>query len=256
VKLVERALNSVAALWHQSGILYERIGQPEVAEDAYRKSLQIEVRVGDIAGQARTLMQLGNLYAVLVRLEEAAAFYGLAMDKYVEIQNIAGEGRARSNLAESLRRLGRLDEARQEILRAIECKAQFGLASEPWASWRVLEQIEMDAGNITAAEEAKRKAIASYLAYRQQGGENHFDDGRICLEVTESLLAGDSAGAATWLQKLASDPQLPAGLRLFIQALQAIVAGSRDRILANTPGLDYTMAAEILFLLETLEKPR
>ena len=43
-------------------------------------------------------------------------------------------------------------------------------------------------------------------------------------------------------------------LRPFIQALQAIVAGSRDRTLADAPELDHTMAAEILFLIETLEK--
>jgi hypothetical protein len=38
-----------------------------------------------------------------------------------------------------------------------------------------------------------------------------------------------------------------------IPALQAIVAGSRDRTLADAADLDYTMAAEILFLIETLE---
>ena len=38
--------------------------------------------------------------------------------------------------------------------------------------------------------------------------------------------------------------------------LQAIVAGSRDRTLADAPELNYSMAAEILFLIETLEKLR
>ena len=47
---------------------------------------------------------------------------------------------------------------------------------------------------------------------------------------------------------------MPAWFRPFIHALQAIVAGSRDRTLADAPDLDYTMAAEILFLIETLEK--
>ena len=37
-------------------------------------------------------------------------------------------------------------------------------------------------------------------------------------------------------------------------ALQAIVAGSRDRTLADAPSFSPTMAAEILFLIETLEK--
>ena len=38
----------------------------------------------------------------------------------------------------------------------------------------------------------------------------------------------------------------------FIGALQAVVAGSRDPALADQPELDYTMAAEILLLIETL----
>lgn len=106
-----------------------------------------------------------------------------------------------------------------------------------------------------AAAKAKRKAIACYLAYRRDGGENHDAPGRICLAVTQSLLAGDPAQAASLLQQ-----QLPrfeaAGFGGFIRALQAIVAGRRDRTLADAPDLSFDMAAEILFLLETLAKPR
>ena len=52
----------------------------------------------------------------------------------------------------------------------------------------------------------------------------------------------------------------PAG-RGALKALAAIPAscgtlGSRDRTLADAPDLSYTMAAEILFLIETLEKRR
>ena len=125
--------------------------------------------------------------------------------------------------------------------------------SEPWKTWNILADIETDAGNPTAAAEAKRKAIECYLAYRRDGGENHDADGRICLAVTEPLLAGDPAAAASLLQQLAADPKA-AWLRPFIGALQAIVAGSRDRTLADAPDLHYTMAAEILFLLDKLEK--
>jgi tetratricopeptide (TPR) repeat protein len=248
--------NTVAVSWHQTGMVYQVAEQPEAAEDAYRKSLAISVRLGNVAGQAGTLVQLGNLYDnALGRIEESAAFSRQAADKSVEIGDIANEGRARGNLADALRKLGRSDEARQEILRAIECKAQFGHASEPWKAWSILAKIETDAGNATAGE-ANRRATAYYLAYRRDGGENHYLDGRICLDVTQSLLAGDPAAATSRLQELAARPQLSAGIRLFIRVLQSIVGGSRDRTLADTPGLDYVMAAEILFLLETLEKPQ
>ena len=51
---------------------------------------------------------------------------------------------------------------------------------------------------------------------------------------------------------MAADPKA-AGRHAFIQALQAIVAGSRDRSLADAPDLGHTMAAELLLLIETLE---
>jgi len=182
------------------------------------------------------------------------AFLRQAADKYSEVGDAAGEGRARSNIAEALRKLRRLDEARQEIRRAIECKAPFGHAAQLWKTWDILADIETDAGNPAAAAEARAKAIACYLAYRRDGGENHDTEGRIALAVTQSLLAGDPASAASLLQQVAADPDLPSHARTFIRALQAIVAGSRDRTLADAPDLPYDGAAEILFLIETLEK--
>jgi tetratricopeptide (TPR) repeat protein len=244
---------SVAIAWHQVGMVYEAAGQLEAAENSYREALAIKVRLGDVTGQATTLGQLGNLYGVLNRPEEAAAFDRQAADKYVETRDLASEGRARNNLAIRLMQLRRFDEARQEVRRSIECKAQAGHAAMPWTSWAILAKIETDAGNPTAAAEANHKAIACYVAYRRDGGENHNTDGRICLAVTKFLLGGDQAQAATMLQQLAANPDA-AWFLPFVRVLQAIVTGRRDRTLANAPGLDYTMAAEVLLLLETLKK--
>jgi tetratricopeptide (TPR) repeat protein len=246
----------VALYWHQTGIAHQGAEQPEAAEDAYRQSLAISVRLGDVAAQACRLAQLGALYLeALNRSEEAVSFFHQAADRFVEIGDVANEGITRNNLAEALRKLRRLDEARQELRRAIECKEALGHAGSVWDTWAVLADIEIDAGNPAAAEEARAKAIAGYLAYRRDGGENQDTAGRISLAVTQSLLAGDAAAAASLLQELAANPDF-AWLRSFIQALQAIVAGSRDCALADAPELDYSMAAEILFLIETLEKPR
>lgn len=244
---------SVAVIWQQTGMVHQQAGQPQAAEDAYRKSLAIKVRLGDVAGQANTLNQLGNLYLNnLDRPEDAAGFYRQAANMYAEGRDAANEGAARNNIANTLLQLRRLDEARQEIRRAIDCNAQFGHASQPWKSWAILTLIETDAGNTTAAAEAKGKAIASYLAYRRDGGENHDGPGRISLAVTQALCSGEPAQAATLLQQLAAAPEA-AGLLPFIGALQAVVAGSRDPALADQPELDYTMAAEILLLIESLE---
>lgn len=246
---------SVAGSWHQVGTLYQEVGQPEAAEDAYRKSLALKVRLGDVAGQALTLGQLGSFYDdVLGRPEEAVAFLRQAADKYAELGDEGSEGRTRNNLGDTLRKLRRFEEARQEIRRAIEIRAQFGRASQLWTTWNILQQIEIADGNPIAAAEAKRKAVECFLAHRRDGGENHYSDGRVCLAVTQALLAGEPAAAASLLQQLSANNDLPAWLRPFIEALQAIVAGSRDRMLADNPELDYSMIAEILFLIETLEQ--
>jgi tetratricopeptide (TPR) repeat protein len=245
---------SVATTWHQIGIVYQKSGQPELAEDAYRKSLAIKVRLGDVAGQSRTLTELGNLYDdALDRPEEAASFYRRAVEKSVEIGDTAQEGRGRNNLAITLSKLQRYEEARREIHRAIDCNSRFGHAAAPWMSWHVATRIEVALGNRAAVAEARRETIASYLAYRRDGGENHFIDGRISVKVTQLLLAGSPTDAAERLQHLAANPDATGPLRAFVQALQAVVAGSRDRALADAPDLNYTMAAEILLLMETLE---
>jgi tetratricopeptide (TPR) repeat protein len=244
--------STVAGLWHLTGRAYQNA---EAAQDAYRKSLAIRVRLNDIAGQAASLGQLGILYdAGLGRPEEAAALFRQAADKYIEIGDIAGEGRQRTNLAITLRGLGRVDEARREAHRAIECKKQFGHALQPWTSWAILAEIETDARIRVAAMEAKRKAVAAFLAYRRDGGENHTYAGRLSLAVTQALLGGDAAGVASDLQQLAADPDLHAGYHPFLSALQAVVAGSRDRALADSEDVNYMQAAEILFLIETLEQ--
>jgi tetratricopeptide (TPR) repeat protein len=245
---------SVAAIWHQTGAVYRDQGEAEAAEDAYHKSLAIKVRLGSVAGQAKTLNELGILYSGLGQLEEVAAFFQQAVDKSVESHDISSEGYYRHNLADTLRNLKRFDEARQEIGRAIECDAQFGRATDPWKTWALLESIETDVGDPAAAAEAKRKAIACYLAYRRDGGENHDAEGRISFAVTKSLLTGDAATAHSFLQQLAVDPNWTGSLGAYPRALQVIVAGSRDRTLADAPDLNYGMATEILFLIETLEK--
>ncbi len=189
---------------------------------------------------------------VLERSEEAAAFHRQAADKYVEIGDDASEGRARSNLGHTLCKLRRFDEAREEIRRGLECGAQFGHSREPWKAWAILAKIETDAGDPAAAAEAQGKAVKCYLAYRRDSGENHNVDGRLALAVTQSLLAGKATEAAALLHQVAADPDA-AWLLPIIQALQAVVGGSRDRSLADDAGLGYTMAAEILLLIETLE---
>jgi len=163
-------------------------------------------------------------------------FYRQAADKYVEIGNAASEGRSRGNLGDTLRKLRRLDEARREIRRAIECGAQFGHASSPCVSWSNSLTSRRTPATPLPPAEARTKAIAGYLAYRRDVRES-FGLGRLCFAVTQTLLAGDPATAAS---SSGTGSRLEAaGFGGFIRALQAIVTGSRDRSLADAPDLDF-----------------
>ena len=246
-------LKRLAQCWHMTGIAYQYSGFIVEAEDAFRQSLTLTVALNDTIGQAGTLDQLGSLYRDgLCRPEESATFFKQAAEIFFKSGDRKGEGHARYNLGITLHQIGRLEAARQEIYRFIKCEAQFGHTTRPWTTWKTIADIETTAKNPSAAAEARAKAIDCYLAYRRDGGENHDPDGRIALEVSAALLAGDPE-APSQIQAHLNHPELPDWLRPFILALQAIAAGSRDRSLADSPDLQYTSVAEILLLLEKLE---
>jgi tetratricopeptide (TPR) repeat protein len=162
--------NMVAVAWHQIGRVYEEAQQFDAAETAYRRSLEIKTQIGDRAGQASSLGQLGTLYGTKLNCpEEAATFYRKAVDIAVESADLKSEGMRRSNVAITLYQLQRYDEARREIQQAIECNQPFGHAAEPWKTLAILHEIETATGNHAAARAAWRQARDAYLAYRQQG---------------------------------------------------------------------------------------
>ena len=229
--------------------MHQEAGQPEAAEEALNQSLAINVGLGYQAGQARTLVELGNLYTYkLYRPEEAVALYQRAAEIYGEIGDQAMEGMAQHNLGAALGRLQRLGEARQAISRAIDCGAPFGHAAEMFKTWAILADIETAAGNPSAAADARHQALTAFLAYRRDGGENQSGSGRLALAVRQALASGDPAEVASSLQQLTADPTWADSLP-FLTALQAITAGSRDRSLAEDPGLSFDQAAEVLLLI-------
>jgi tetratricopeptide (TPR) repeat protein len=245
---------SVSVMWHHIGMTYQQAGRSDAADNAFRESLAISVWLGDIDGEANTLNELASLYdEVFDRPEDAADFFRQAVEKTIQIGDVAKEGTRRSNLAGMLLKLNRLLEAREEICRAIECKKGFGHAAEPWKSWLILAQIETRSGNPSAAAEAKSKAIDSYVAYRRDGGESYNREAEVGVAVTKFLLSGDKASAMALLHHVASESNLPRPAATFVRVLQAIVAGSRDRTLADNPDLGFHTRAEILLLIDTLE---
>lgn len=243
---------AVANIQHLIGVVHQEMGHYAAAEQAYRQVLALRVRQGNPIGQADVMVHLGDLYRAMGRLEDTAAFCRQALDIYMDSANAAKEGITRSSLADALRQLGRLEQARAEIQRAIDCQAPYGHVTAPWKSWDILQQIESAAGRPEAAESARQKALEAFLAYRRDGGENHYGSGRLCADIGDRLLAGQSDEAKHLLESLRGQPDWMQGGWPLLEALAAIAGGARDPALADDPALAYEQAAEIRLLLERL----
>jgi tetratricopeptide (TPR) repeat protein len=230
----------VALAWHQIGMVHVSAGQYEAAEGAYQESLKIEVQLDDRSLEATTLAEVGNLYSRMDRWEDAIRLYRQAAEVFVNLQDLEREGLARNNIAGQLIYLKRYDEARAELERAIECKKPFGHVAEPWTALSILSKLEREIGNETAARQARYQAIRAYVEYRRAGGESESEAGPLCSLVSEHLT------------ELSRHPNLPIRLRGLVQAVEEVLAGSRDVRLADDPDLYYRDAAEILLLIESL----
>lgn len=243
----------VAVAWHQTGMVYQKAGQYAAAEVAYRQSLEIKTRMGNLAGQGNSLAQLGNLYDdCLNRPEEAVTFYRQAVDIAVEQGDVKNEGIRRNNIAKTLRQLQRYDEARGEIRRAIECYQPFGTAVKIYKSFNILHDIETATGNPSAARAAWQQAREAYLAYRQQGGYAQAYGGKLVDHVLGLLAQQQVDEIQSLFEQLTSNPDTRNSIKQLIQAMVAILNGSRDPALADDPALHYADAAEVLFLIHQL----
>ncbi|MCP4662933.1 MAG: tetratricopeptide repeat protein, partial [bacterium] len=243
---------TVAKIWHHVASVHERTERFAAAEKAHVAALKIEVRTDQRNAAATTLADLGSLHDVAGRFEDAVDSYRQAAELFSELHDLAREGIARSNVADKLMRLRRYDEARQEILRAIECDKPFGHAAEPWKSFSLLANLERAVDNAAATAQARQWALDAYLDYRRSGGENQTGHREIFAEVGQAVAAGEIDDTASQLAGMLRRPDLPTSLKALIPALQAVLNGSRDPALAADANLYYRDAAELRLLVESL----
>lgn len=241
----------VAAALHQLGVTYRYTGNYEQAEFAFKQALAIMVREQLSGLEAGTLDELGILYSQMGRLEDGIAFFRRAVGLRSQLQDLRSEGISRGNLGVSLFRLRRYDEARNELHSAIECRTPFGHAAEPWKVWITLHGVEQAAGNIQAAAEARAQAIKSYLAYRRDGGQNVTRGAKLCAQVADAYRRGDTAGVEQTLAQILRT-NAPEPFKLLVLKLQNIMQGNLNSEHADDPSLEYTDAAELTLLLESL----
>ncbi|EIJ34991.1 CHAT domain-containing protein [Thiothrix nivea] len=242
-----------AKIIYQIGMVYRHLGKYLEAEKAYRKALEIETKIKNVLGQAHSLHELGNLYNDAGNPGRAIDFYFQASNAYADCGELSAECLARSHLAEMWFEMGDYGEAYSEANKAIGMGENQGHEALIWKSFELLHRLEEKMGNLKEAHQAWRQALTAYLAYRRDGGENNESGGCLALAVRRAIQQGDMEEAQQLLDTELVDESWGEH-KNFLNKLQTIIAGERDLTLAEDDSLHYSLAAELIFLLEQLQE--
>ena len=114
--------SAATLLWAANSRL--KLGLPYEALAFYNQALPICREVGDRAGEAATLTNIGSVYNGLGDRVQALAFYNQALPIRREVGDRAGEAVTRYNVAMIYRALGRLSDAVSELEIVVELDRQ------------------------------------------------------------------------------------------------------------------------------------
>jgi tetratricopeptide (TPR) repeat protein len=98
---------AVAEAWCHQGTVYQQAVQMDQAEEAYRQGMRIAAQEHLVALNGFILGQLGTLYAVIGRLEDAAALLQQATDVLERVGSRDAAASCRRQLIETLSQLNR-----------------------------------------------------------------------------------------------------------------------------------------------------
>lgn len=203
---------------------------------------------GNQTGEAESLLELGSLYAEQGMPDDAIEFYCQGCDVFAKLGDLKREGSGRAQLAAALLARERLDEARQALQRSIACQKPFGAGPETWERWGALHTLEQKLGE--PAEETRAFAVASYLAYRREGGASQSRRAALYARVAGAGSAQEVRDTEQWLleRPVVKHPQAGAA----IDKLLAILRCQRDPTLADDPVLGFMDVAELKLILDKM----
>jgi tetratricopeptide (TPR) repeat protein len=161
------------------------------------------------------------------------------------------ESLAQNNLGITFRLLRRYDEARDALHTALTLHKPYGHTAMPWKTWAELAEVEGESGRPSEAAEARAQAIATYRAYRDDGGEPIDGATQFIAAFGEQFRTSGPAAARALLDRTEFVPAFTP----LVRALQAIAAGRRDPALAEDPAHDPRIVVELRLLLASLPPP-
>ena len=143
------------------GVHHYSRGETPQALECHRKALDLYTEIGDVEGQARALMNIGNNLLRLDQTNDALSEYGKALDLYVSTGNEWGEARVRGNIGNVHRSHRHYDRALEQYQRALEIASRHEPGGPNTLTARLnIANIQMARGAMAEAAEEFMKVIA------------------------------------------------------------------------------------------------
>jgi len=116
------------------GTVCGSLGQYNEALSHHQQSLEICQKIGDVAGEAKTLGNLGNVYFSLGRYPEAMKHYQQSLEIFRKIGDVAGETRALNNIGIVYSDLAQYEHAVPPFQESLQISQLLGDLENLWRS--------------------------------------------------------------------------------------------------------------------------
>ncbi|MCZ4511648.1 tetratricopeptide repeat protein [Streptomyces sp. ActVer] len=153
------------------GVVHWRLADAGSAEDHLVRALELHLRTGDRAGRARTLSNLGNVHWRLGSLRDAAHDHQQALALYRETDDQVGQARTLTNLGNVCLRLGEYEQAADHQRQAL---ALHDLTGDRIGRARTLSHLGnalLRLGRSESAAECQEQALTLFRQLGHHGGE-------------------------------------------------------------------------------------
>ena len=158
---------SLAATYHQLGLIAGERRRLDEAEDWYRRSLALEIELRDKPGTASTYHQLGMVAEYRGRLDDAEEWYRKSLAIKEEYGDRLGTAITYHQLGMVAQYRGRLDDAEEWYRKSLAIKEEYGDRLGTAITYHQLGMVAQYQGRLDKAEDWYRRS----LDIRQQLGD-------------------------------------------------------------------------------------
>jgi tetratricopeptide (TPR) repeat protein len=153
------------------GGVYNALGQKQRALDYYDQALPIMREVGDRAGEAATLNNIGGVYNALGQKQRALDYYDQALPIRREVGDRAGEATTLNNMAGVYVSIGQIEKGRELLEQAFPIQREVGDRAGETSTLLWLADIHHRTGDPAEALELQEQVLVIMREVGDRAGE-------------------------------------------------------------------------------------